>query len=181
MNVWSVRDVEDMPSHCNYVVIGEGVEASVRLSPPVLSLPDEGWVDYAGEGATMRMIDLDEDMYAPLYAYWQAEISALNSYWWGFKLNGWQQPLRINEYKKGCSFPTHTDYGERDASKLAFVQLLSPDASFSGGELEIGNEVVKLSQGQAVVFPAYTPHSVRTVTRGVRYTLAGWATGSRFV
>jgi predicted 2-oxoglutarate/Fe(II)-dependent dioxygenase YbiX len=58
---------------------------------------------------------------------------------------------------------------------LTFLGSLNDN--FKGGQFVINNEVLKLKQGDIVVFPStfLYPHSVKEVTEGTRYTFVAWA------
>tara|TARA_X000001036_G_scaffold68944_1_gene60109 strand:+ start:5562 stop:6221 length:660 start_codon:yes stop_codon:yes gene_type:complete len=69
--------------------------------------------------------------------------------------------------------------------KLSCSVLLNDD--FSGGEfdtafvdtdpLELKKQEIKPKQGDMIIFPSYTPHRVRPVRVGTRYSLVLWFAG----
>jgi hypothetical protein len=135
--------------------------------------------EYHGEGAYMFFTDLPRSGFSKLYSVAETLVESVNNNMWQLDIDSWQQPLRFNTYTKGGSFPLHTDHDRNDASKLALVQLMNDD--FVGGELQIVEDVIDLSPGDAVVFPAFIPHSVAPVLSGERITFTGWVSGPRFV
>ena len=63
------------------------------------------------------------------------------------------------------------------------MQLTNPN-EYSGGELWLhqGPEpmIIEKHQGQLTLFPSYTLHEVRPVTKGERYSLVCWVNGKPF-
>jgi len=61
---------------------------------------------------------------------------------------------------------------------LSFTLFLSDLESYSGGaltlELPLGEELVRLRAGSAIVYPSGCLHRVEAVTDGVRYVAVGW-------
>ena len=95
----------------------------------------------------------------------------------GFQFTHYQQPA--GKYKK------HVDKGvDSLVRKLSLsIQLSNPD-SYEGGEFFLyeGEKPTLLpkEQGKLILFPSYTLHEVRPVTKGERYSLVAWATGPQF-
>ena len=73
----------------------------------------------------------------------------------------------------------HCRFAINGLDALQVVQL-SDENSYEGGELVFGNEVVARTRGGGCIFPSWTPHEVRVVTSGVRYSLVAWAVGDYF-
>lgn len=80
----------------------------------------------------------------------------------------------------GMYYRPHTDIpviksGRRD---LSFTLFLEDKNTFSGGELILNippeAKSVKLSQGQAIVYPTEYIHEVKPVTSGERVVCVGW-------
>lgn len=71
--------------------------------------------------------------------------------------------------------PVHVDrmadMMHRDYSSVLFL-----NDDFDGGELQIGETVIKPKAGMLVAFDADTPHQVLKITRGVRLTMPGFYT-----
>jgi predicted 2-oxoglutarate/Fe(II)-dependent dioxygenase YbiX len=57
---------------------------------------------------------------------------------------------------------------------LSVIAGLNDD--YEGGELVINEDVIRLNQGQVIVFPSnfLYPHKVNNVTRGTRYSSITW-------
>lgn len=133
---------------------------------------------YGEEHAQMYLTDLPRKSFKKLYERTEALITESNE-WWGLDIDGWEQPLRFNEYERGIGFPEHSDHNARDGSKLSLIQLMNLD--FHGGALYIADELIEIQPGDVVVFPAFMPHRVEPITAGERISFSAWATGPRFV
>jgi PKHD-type hydroxylase len=95
-------------------------------------------------------------------------------------------PPRFNRYRGASNhYGQHVDGairftgdGTRVRTDLSCTVFLSDPASYKGGELAIqgptGPHRVKLAAGHAVLYPGYTVHEVRPVTRGERLTAFFW-------
>jgi PKHD-type hydroxylase len=63
------------------------------------------------------------------------------------------------------------------------IQLSSPE-DYEGGELALqfdkDPKIMPKELGKMVVFPSYTLHEVRPVTKGTRYSLVAWVAGKPF-
>jgi PKHD-type hydroxylase len=61
---------------------------------------------------------------------------------------------------------------------LAFTIFLEDPSAYDGGELvtesALGDQSLKLSAGDAILYPATTIHYVAPVTRGARIAAVGW-------
>jgi PKHD-type hydroxylase len=81
-------------------------------------------------------------------------------------------------------YGSHTDDAlmgapqHRMRTDLAFTLFLSDASTYEGGALAlesaVGRQEVKLSAGDAFLYPAGAIHSVTEVTRGVRLAAVGW-------
>ncbi len=114
-----------------------------------------------------------------------------------FDLTGIEQGIQFLRYDapdatKGEVEPGHykwhQDFGGGASSlrKLSLVVQLSDPADYDGCELRLftdcdftphGDGFPLKAQGDAVLFPAWTPHMVTPITRGTRYALAAWICG----
>ena len=97
------------------------------------------------------------------------------------------EQAQYTHYPVGGFYDWHTDNdivgkAEPPVRKISMTLLLSPPNEFEGGELELmdKNKVVKLVQGQAVLFASFIPHRVKPVTRGERKSLVMWFGGPSF-
>jgi len=99
-------------------------------------------------------------------------------------------PLRVfpplfNRYDAGMAFDTHIDNAIRFAGPVRFrtdlsiTLFLSDPDDYEGGELIVedtfGEHAVKLSAGDAIVYPASSLHRVAPITRGSRWAAFFWA------
>lgn len=90
--------------------------------------------------------------------------------------------LLFSRYEGGETYGPHTDdalMGDPPLrSDLAFTIFLAPPESYEGGALTIstplGEQAVKLSAGDGVLYHAGTVHHVAPVTAGVRLAAVGW-------
>jgi PKHD-type hydroxylase len=84
----------------------------------------------------------------------------------------------FSRYDEGMEYGPHTDDAYRThehlRTDLAVTIFLSSKESYEGGELTIGDTAIKLSAGDAVVYPATTIHRVSKVTRGSRLACVFW-------
>ncbi|WP_244923693.1 2OG-Fe(II) oxygenase [Enhygromyxa salina] len=68
--------------------------------------------------------------------------------------------------------------------KLGISVQLSAPTDYEGGQLRVydppAHAAVPSELGCAIAFPAYVPHEVAPVTRGVRHALTAWAVGPPF-
>lgn len=105
---------------------------------------------------------------------------------YGYDLRGIYEPLQVAEYRKGCFFDWHLDYGPGPHSirKLSVTVQLSDDDDYDGGDFELfysftpDRAVRRL--GTVIIFPSYVLHRVTAVTRGVRRSLVAWVSGPPF-
>jgi len=90
----------------------------------------------------------------------------------------------FSQYQPGMTYGAHTDdalmgpSGARLRTDLAFTVFLADPDSYEGGALAIetpGDTLrVRLSAGDAILYPAGTIHGVEPVTAGIRYAAVGW-------
>jgi PKHD-type hydroxylase len=102
-----------------------------------------------------------------------------------FEIHGFAEPFHFLEYAEGGKIDWHTDLhaGAASTRKLSLSIQLSARDSYEGGELELCPHGVIgdfSNAGDVIVFPAYIPHRVRPVTRGVRHALVSWIHGAAF-
>ena len=96
-------------------------------------------------------------------------------------------PPRVNRYQGDSNyFGAHVDNAIRFAphtglkvrTDISCTLFLSDPASYDGGELLIhdpqGARAIKLSAGDAMVYPGTTVHEVTPVTRGTRLACFFW-------
>lgn len=103
-----------------------------------------------------------------------------------FDLTCMAEGIQFTEYlAPGGKYDWHVDAGPKvDSRKLSItIQLTDPD-DYEGGELELnpdGNPItVDKTRGRAFVFPSWTLHRVKPVTKGIRHSLVVWVAGPAF-
>jgi|SRR6478609_4072093 len=84
----------------------------------------------------------------------------------------------FSRYDTGMEYGPHTDDAYRSHELLrtdvAVTLFLSEPDSYDGGALIVGNDALRPSAGDAVVYPATTVHRVAEVTRGSRLAVVFW-------
>lgn len=91
------------------------------------------------------------------------------------------QLLRYSAPSKGYQW--HTDLGQNEASNRKISISINLNETYSGGALSFfSDRLYKLNmiQGQSVAFPSFLSHKVMPVTKGVRWSLVAWISGSAF-
>lgn len=112
-------------------------------------------------------------------------ITSLNNQFFKFELFGFAEGLQFTKYEAPSGFyGAHIDkWLNGPVRKLSLtIQLSDPD-DYEGGELVLntGEEIIMpKEQGKLVCFPSYVLHEVRPVTKGTRYSLVAWITGTPF-
>jgi PKHD-type hydroxylase len=99
------------------------------------------------------------------------------------------RPVRLtrilfSRYEPGMTYGAHTDDALMGAGEdklrtdLAFTLFLAERSSYDGGALVVesalGEQVIALEGGDAILYPAGSIHNVAPVTRGVRLAAVGW-------
>lgn len=94
-------------------------------------------------------------------------------------------PPRFNRYEGGGEYGMHVDgsvmtlpNGEQLRSDISCTLFLSEPDDYDGGELIVsdtyGEHEVKLSAGDAIIYPSSSLHRVQPVTRGARVAAFFW-------
>jgi len=110
----------------------------------------------------------------------------LNNTYFKFNLYGFIEGFQFTYYKSpGGKYEKHVDRGMRSQiRKLSLTIQLSDPSSYEGGDLHLytGNEatIIPKEQGKLIAFPSYVLHEVTPVTKGERYSLVAWITGTQF-
>jgi PKHD-type hydroxylase len=118
-------------------------------------------------------------------------VNAVNSDWFRYNLSGFEG-IQFTKYSSsggGDFYSSHVDTASLPGGsvrKLSFTVQLSDPESYSGGDVLLYTSLtdsVNLSRaiGSISFFPSYSIHEVLPVTRGLRYSLVGWACGPAFV
>jgi len=112
-------------------------------------------------------------------------ITSLNNQFFKFELFGFAEGFQFTKYEAPSGFyGAHIDkWLNGPVRKLSLtIQLSDPD-DYEGGELVLntGEKIIMdKEQGKLVCFPSYVLHEVRPVTKGTRYSLVAWITGTPF-
>lgn len=115
-----------------------------------------------------------------------AAVDSLNKRFFNFDVYGITEGLQFTQYEAPSGYyGLHVDRGLNiPARKLSVTIQLNDSADFEGGELSLYNQNEPIEpdmhQGKMVVFPSYTLHEVKPVTKGTRYSLVCWITGKPF-
>ena len=119
---------------------------------------------------------------------------------YGFDIHGLAEPPNCMRYRapdldpngKPGKYDWHLDCGPGavpSMRKISYSILLNP-GEYEGGELafRIGRseephpgQTSPEAIGSFLVFPSYLMHSVRPITKGIRYAVVGWVHGNSFV
>ena len=110
----------------------------------------------------------------------------LNNKFFKFELFGMCEGFQFTKYSApGERYGAHVDKMLNGVvRKLSFTLQLSDPAEYEGGNLKIITSedpiITSRERGYITVFPSYTLHEVTPVTKGTRYSLVSWITGSPF-
>jgi len=172
------------PEECNAIV--KSGERDLKLAPgriddervqDSLRKSEIGWL--SPEGEHRWLFDRIKDC-----------INAVNSDWFRYNLIGFEG-IQFTKYSgTGADFySSHTDLKSTEIGtirKLSFSIQLSDPKTYDGGEVLLyesltASAAMNKNVGSITFFPSYTVHEVLPVSRGVRYSLVGWAHGPPFV
>ena len=113
-------------------------------------------------------------------------IKQMNIEFFKFDLHGFTEDMQFTKYNaSGDNYKMHIDkiYTGLIRKLTAVIQLSDPK-DYDGCELELYTkytpDVMKKEQGTIILFPSYTVHQVTPLTRGTRYSLVSWVSGSPF-
>lgn len=143
-----------------------------------------------GEIKTLRKSDIaflhPSDQTTWIFQRVAGIVSNLNERFFRFDLLGLGEGLQFTKYSApGERYGRHVDNGlNMPVRKLSFtLQLSSPD-DYEGGDLclYLSEKATPMQrkQGYVAVFPSWTLHEVKPVTKGTRYSLVAWVTGPPF-
>lgn len=101
-----------------------------------------------------------------------------------FDIDGIPHEFQLLRYEPGGHYNWHMDMGGiNNDRKISVVVFLSDPSEYEGGELCImdGRDMtLPREQGMVATFPSFIMHTVKPVTKGVRWTLVSWITGKPF-
>lgn len=88
-------------------------------------------------------------------------------------------------YQEGNWLNEHTDYQRYKGCNTRKVNLTTAlNEGFEGGDLTLTDgdhlPLYQVPTGTCAVYPAWAPHRVTKINRGVRYSLAAWLHGPSF-
>ncbi len=113
-------------------------------------------------------------------------VLSLNDRFFQFDIYGITEQLQFTNYKAPSdNYGKHVDKAQNfPIRKLSVSIQLTDPKEYEGGELylydnEQGVEMKK-EQGDLILFPSYTLHEVKPVTKGERNSLVAWVTGKQF-
>jgi PKHD-type hydroxylase len=113
-------------------------------------------------------------------------VLSLNDRFFQFDIYGIIEQLQFTNYKAPSdNYGKHVDKAQNfPIRKLSVSIQLTDPKKYKGGELylydnEQGVEMKK-EQGDLILFPSYTLHEVKPVTKGERNSLVAWVTGKQF-
>lgn len=126
-----------------------------------------------------------------LYERVRQKVEYANRDYYRFDLTGLGEAIQFLKYetlpdKPPGHYRWHQDFGGGISSnrKLSMVVNLSDPRDYDGCRLQLYNErqwePTYIQQGEAILFPSWTPHQVTPITRGTRYALAIWIHGPQF-
>jgi predicted 2-oxoglutarate/Fe(II)-dependent dioxygenase YbiX len=107
--------------------------------------------------------------------------NALTKYYLDIKSNGlvtYCDAPRLNKYSTGTKMLQHFDLIRRNKEDgipvISFIGVLNDD--YVGGEFIMNGEVIKLKQGDVLMFPStfLYQHEVTQVIKGTRYSVVSW-------
>ena len=112
---------------------------------------------------------------------------------WNYRLTSLED-LQYTVYNKDDHYNWHTDHNnsiKKNIRKISFSIGLNDPSEYEGGELDIeihgpnikGKrfETIILKKNEMICFKSSLWHRVRPVTKGVRKSLVGWASGPQFI
>ena len=172
------------PEECQAII--SGGERDLKLAP--------GRTDDEQIHETIRKSDIawlsPEGEHRWLFDRIKDCINAVNADWFRYNLIGFEG-IQFTKYSgKGADFySSHTDLKSTQIGtirKLSFSIQLSDPQTYDGGDVLLYESLtesatLKKNVGSITFFPSYTVHEVLPVTKGVRYSLVGWAHGPPFV
>jgi PKHD-type hydroxylase len=114
-------------------------------------------------------------------------VTTLNDKYFKFDLFGLIEGLQFTTYhgEENGKYDKHMDtLFEGLVRKLSITVQLSEEGDYEGGEVILHTDgngyTYTKDQGSLLVFPSFTLHEVKPVTKGTRYSLVAWVTGKPF-
>jgi predicted 2-oxoglutarate/Fe(II)-dependent dioxygenase YbiX len=134
-----------------------------------------------------QIVFLDKDEYQWLYRrLWEASVE-LNRRFFCVDISDVEGNVQLARYDGSDQgfYGWHTDFADlAPRRKISISIQLSRPEDYEGGDLELlfkgEAEIVERTRGTLVAFPSFVLHRVTPVTRGTRWSLVAWITGSRW-
>ena len=110
----------------------------------------------------------------------------LNNKYFNFDIFGLNEGLQFTNYKSPSDkYGKHIDRANNFViRKLSLSIQLTDPKEYEGGQLILYEDKkgieMKKEQGTLILFPSYTLHEVKPVTKGERNSLVSWVTGKQF-
>ncbi len=110
----------------------------------------------------------------------------LNDRFFKFDLFGLNEGFQFTNYKAPSGkYGKHIDRSiDIPVRKLSLTIQLTDPKEYEGGDLYLYQEekgdIMKKEQGTLILFPSYTLHEVKPITKGERNSLVSWVTGKQF-
>ena len=109
-----------------------------------------------------------------------------NDRFFNFDIFGLNEGLQFTNYKAPSDkYGKHIDRRlDTVVRKLSISIQLTDPKKYKGGELYLYEDdkgiEMKKEQGTLIIFPSYTLHEVKPITKGERNSLVAWVTGKPF-
>jgi PKHD-type hydroxylase len=110
----------------------------------------------------------------------------LNEKYFKFDLFGINEGFQFTNYKAPSGkYGKHVDRGFNIPTRKISISIqLTDPKEYKGGELYLYDSeegiLMDKEQGTLIMFPSYTLHEVKPVTKGERNSLVSWITGNSF-
>jgi PKHD-type hydroxylase len=185
---WSGSNVMLSPPECEWVI-----QRGEALNPAQAPVGTPTQMRIEPETRCVFSANLDTPECGWLYERLAQKINLANREYYDFDLVGLVEPIQFLKYTTAAGplpnghYSWHVDFGEgmMATRKLSVVVQLSPPTAYDGCDFGMMSDrgLARMDykgQGDAFMFPSWTPHNVGQITRGVRYALVAWVHGPRF-
>lgn len=177
----TVKDIFT-PQECQYII-----DLSKDLLVEEAGVGDVKEVNHNIRKANVVWLQPNDEKIKNIYRKVCDAITTGNDQMYQFDLD-FMEVLQFTEYKEGFFYSSHIDAGFESnySRKLSFVLQLSDPNDYEGGDLVLYDatldkpSIACKEQGSVTLFPSYTLHEVKPVTKGVRHSLVCWVNGPRF-
>jgi PKHD-type hydroxylase len=193
-----------LPSHCQWTGTNRFLSPpeceAIRTYADALALQagtiGNGSRDGAKEVPSYRRVEtcsLDAQKFSWLYERIVEKVKLANNDLFRFDLVGIGEAVGYLKYTAPTEgqpiaghYNWHQDFGGGPYAnrKLSMVIQLSDPSEYDGCRLQLCTdgpwECSYIQQGDAIMFPSWTPHQVTEITRGERRALVVWITGPQF-